>query len=107
MSDTDARNKTYLNALYTALAAVPPGRVATYGQLAAWAGRPGAARWAGTCLRQLPGDTRLPWHRVIGAGGKISLPEGSPGHQEQVARLRAEGINPTPRINLKTYGISN
>lgn len=103
MCATDTSSKTYLNALYTALAAVPPGRVITYGELAALAGRPGAARWVGAVLRQLPADTQLPWHRVIGAGGKLSLPPGSPGHTEQCRRLSAEGIDGRQRISLARY----
>jgi methylated-DNA-protein-cysteine methyltransferase-like protein len=78
--------------LYTVLASVPPGRVITYGQLAALAGRPGAARWAGSLLRALPQDSQLPWHRVIAASGKISLPAGSAGALLQRQRLLAEGV---------------
>ncbi len=65
-------------ALYSTLAQVPEGKVVSYGQLAELAGLGRAARWVGRTLSQLPGDTRLPWHRVLGAGGRISLPLGSP-----------------------------
>lgn len=102
MTFPDTSRQTHLNALYTALAAIPTGRVVTYGQLAALAGRPGAARWAGAALRNLPPDTRLPWHRVIGAGGRIALPPASAGEQRR--RLAAEGIDSTGRIDLARYG---
>lgn len=52
------------------VAAIPPGRVATYGDIARLAGRPGAARAVGNILRDAP-DPRLPYHRVIAAGGAI------------------------------------
>jgi methylated-DNA-protein-cysteine methyltransferase-like protein len=34
----------------------------------------------------------LPWHRVVGAGGRIVFPASSPSHREQARRLRAEGV---------------
>ncbi|WP_348983722.1 MGMT family protein [Microbulbifer sp. CAU 1566] len=73
-----------------ALAQVPSGRVVTYGGLAELAGLPRAARLVGQTLRKLPKDTRLPWHRVLNAQGRISLPE--PGAQRQIRRLESEGI---------------
>ncbi|SHG23792.1 O(6)-alkylguanine repair protein YbaZ [Microbulbifer donghaiensis] len=72
------------------LALVPRGRVITYGDLAEMAGYPRAARLAGQTLRKLPPDTKLPWHRVINAQGRISLPE--PGAQRQRDKLETEGI---------------
>lgn len=74
------------------VATIPPGRVSTYGDVARFAGLPGAARRVGRALRGLPADTRMPWHRVVNAGGRISLPGGSPGYREQRARLEAEGV---------------
>lgn len=72
------------------LAEIPHGHVVTYGDLAEMAGYPRAARLAGQILRKLPRDTRLPWHRVINAQGRISLPE--PGARRQRERLEREGI---------------
>lgn len=92
-------------AFYLTLMSIPPGKVITYGQLAALAGLPGAARLAGTVLCGLPEQTELPWHRVINAQGKISLPENSSGYQEQKKRLEAEGVIFTNnKINLRIYG---
>jgi methylated-DNA-protein-cysteine methyltransferase-like protein len=71
---------------------IPPGRVATYGQVAELAGLPRRARLVGRVLSQLPDGTGIPWHRVVNAAGRISLPAGSTGFREQRARLRAEGI---------------
>lgn len=62
-----------------------PGMVASYGEVAAEAGFPGAARAVGTLLRRSSG---LPWWRVVAAGGRLV-----PGEEnEQAQRLRAEGI---------------
>lgn len=67
---------------------IPKGKVATYGDVARAAGFPGCARQVVWALR---GASRgLPWHRVAGAKGKISLP-GENG-LEQRFRLEAEGV---------------
>lgn len=94
--------------LYTALAAIPAGRVVTYGQLAALAGRPGGARWAGRVLSQLPKDTQLPWFRVINAQGRLSFPVGSAAALSQQGLLVREGIefSDSGRINLKRFGLN-
>ena len=92
-------------ALYLTLAQVPPGKVVSYGQLADMAGLGRAARWVGRTLSQLPPDTRLPWHRVLGAGGRISLPAGSPSGDEQRARLRDEGVVIlNNRVDIRRHG---
>ncbi|WP_020208394.1 MGMT family protein [Gilvimarinus chinensis] len=89
--------------LYTALAQIPEGCVITYGQLARLAGRPGAARWAGSLVRKLPKDSQLPWHRVVNASGCISLPPDA-GGREQKQRLLNEGVQFTgERIKLSQH----
>lgn len=70
---------------------IPPGRVATYGQVAGEAGLPGRARLVGRVLGELAGASELPWHRVVSASGRISTRPGA-GPQEQGRRLRAEGV---------------
>jgi methylated-DNA-protein-cysteine methyltransferase-like protein len=71
---------------------VPPGAVATYGQIAAEAGYPRRARLVGTVLRQLPAGSEVPWHRIVNARGEISLPVGTGAWDRQRGRLEAEGI---------------
>ena len=66
---------------------IPRSKVSTYGDVARAAGYPGAARQVVWALRSAAG---LPWHRVVGAGGRILLP-GESG-LEQKLRLRNEGI---------------
>ena len=90
--------------LYTVIQGIPVGKVATYGQIASLAGLPGAARLVGKILSGLPAETSLPWHRVINAAGKISMPEGSDSFIEQKKRLTAENIIFTgSQIILKQY----
>lgn len=80
-----------LRRIWRAVAAIPRGQVDTYGGVARRAGLPGRARLVGHALRVAPARLKLPWHRVLGAGPRISLPPGSAGHREQRRRLEAEG----------------
>ena len=69
---------------------IPPGRVATYGDVAGFAGRPRAARAVGNIMRECR-DLSVPCHRVVGAGGALG---GYGGNLElKRALLRAEGIS--------------
>lgn len=90
--------------IYTALAAIPSGCVTTYGQIGMLAGLPRSGRLVGRTLRNLPNNSVLPWHRVINASGKISLPQDSDGFKRQKARLQEEGLVVLGnRINLTQY----
>ena len=92
-------------ALYLTLSQVPEGCVVSYGELAHLAGLGRAARWVGRTLSQLPQDTRLPWHRVLAAGGRIRLPVGSASGDEQRARLRSEGVTIlNNRVDIQRHG---
>lgn len=71
--------------------ALPRGKVSSYGQVAALAGRPHAARQVAWVLHTSSDKEGLPWHRVIGANGRISLKRGR-GFAEQKKRLEAEGV---------------
>ena len=72
------------------VARIPRGRVATYGQIARLASLPGQARLVGYALSALPGGSRLPWHRVVNAAGRISPRSGDGGPAAVVQRLRLE-----------------
>ncbi|MBD9427608.1 MGMT family protein [Pseudomonas sp. PDM15] len=92
-------------ALYLVMAQIPEGKVISYGELAALSGLGRAARWVGRTLSQLPQDTRLPWHRVLAAGGRLSLAAGTPSGEEQRARLRAEGLTiRNDRVDMRRHG---
>jgi methylated-DNA-protein-cysteine methyltransferase-like protein len=68
---------------------IPPGKVSTYGKVAAAAGYPLYHRAVARLLRIDPADS-LPWHRVLGAGGQIKLRQDAA--LEQRRRLRMEGV---------------
>ena len=79
--------------VYAAVARIPPGQLATYGQIAELLGAYGAARQVGWALRRLPLPSAIPWHRVVNARGQISFTpsrEGSDWIQREL--LLAEGI---------------
>jgi methylated-DNA-protein-cysteine methyltransferase-like protein len=79
---------------------VPRGKVATYGDIAYAAGYPGAARQVAWALHT--SARGLPWHRIVGAEGKILLP--AEGGFEQRMRLRAEGVEFIGlRVNMKEH----
>jgi len=80
-----------LKRIWQAIAAIPRGRVDTYGGVASRAGLPRRARLVGHALKVAPSALRLPWHRVLAAGPRISFPQGSAAHLEQRRRLEAEG----------------
>ncbi|HEY3210946.1 MAG TPA: MGMT family protein [Actinomycetota bacterium] len=78
MTDFDRRVRAVI-------AALRPGEVATYGEVAEEAGYPRAARAVGNVLAESEG---LPWWRVVSASGRLV-----PGHEaDQARRLRAEGV---------------
>lgn len=68
---------------------IPPGRVATYGDVAEIAGRPGAARAVGNIMRDLKARD-VPAHRVIAAAGRLGGYGGNTGLKRSL--LQAEGI---------------
>ena len=72
----------------------PPGRVATYGDVAAMAGRPRAARAVGNIMRTCQ-DPAVPCHRVLASGGALGGYGSWP--QVQAERLRAEGVTVVER----------
>jgi methylated-DNA-protein-cysteine methyltransferase related protein len=80
---------------------IPPGKVSTYGHVAAAAGYPRYHRAVAKLLRSDHVD-QLPWHRVLGAGGEIKL-RGDAAH-EQRARLKLEGVKFSgKRVDMDTF----
>lgn len=78
--------------IWLTVCAVPAGRIATYGDIAQRAGMPGAARRVGAALRRLPRGTEIPWHRIVNASGRSSLPPGRHGEDRQRQKLADEGV---------------
>lgn len=85
---------------------IPKGRVATYGQVAALAGRPGHARLVGYTLHALPQGTTIPWQRVVNARGEVSRRAVPGAEMVQRMRLEAEGVrfDARGRIRLDRFG---
>ncbi len=78
--------------VWNVVAVIPAGCVVSYGQVAELAGLNGGARRVGGALAKAPDRGSLPWHRIIKADGKIAMPVGSAGRQEQIRRLEYEGV---------------
>lgn len=75
--------------VFAAVRRIPPGRVATYGDVARLAGRPRAWRAVGNLMREC-GDTAVPCHRVVASGGRLGGYGGNPGLKRSL--LRSEGV---------------
>jgi methylated-DNA-protein-cysteine methyltransferase related protein len=103
--------KAFLDAVWLIARQIPAGKVATYGQIAAYIPRPFGIseenyrafrpRWAGSAMVACPED--VPWQRVINAQGMVSP---RPGAEMQRALLEKEGVlfDAKGRANLKVYG---
>jgi methylated-DNA-protein-cysteine methyltransferase related protein len=91
--------------IYQIVAQIPPGRVATYGRIAAIVGNC-TPRMVGYAMAALPAGSSVPWQRVVNAQGKISLRADSAGSNRQRMRLQEEGIcfDEQGRIDLWRYG---
>lgn len=89
--------------VWKAVERIPSGCVATYGMIARGLGLEGRARFVGYALHGLPPGSDVPWHRVVGAGGKISLDSHAGLIQRRL--LKCEGIRFTKdRIDLERFG---
>lgn len=90
---------------YAVVRRVPRGKVATYGQIATVAGLPRHARHVGHALRALPEGSRIPWHRIINASGRVSE-RAYPGPADlQRVLLEEEGVrlSSTGRVRLRDH----
>jgi methylated-DNA-protein-cysteine methyltransferase-like protein len=97
---------TFDQRVYAMVARIPPGRLATYGQIADLIGAWGCARQVGWALRRLPLPSDLPWHRVVNARGSISLSlsrEGSDWIQAELLRQEGIPVDDEGRLPLRTH----
>ncbi|MGQ0775205.1 MAG: MGMT family protein [Pseudonocardiales bacterium] len=91
-------NDEHLERIRSVVAAIPPGTVLAYGDVAARAGLPGQARLVGRILAEDGHD--LPWHRVLRADGTPAPHLAA----EQLARLRTEGVlAESDRVPMRRY----
>jgi methylated-DNA-protein-cysteine methyltransferase related protein len=91
--------------VYRLVKKIPRGRVTTYGELARTLRLSGGARAVGYAMAACPSGRGIPWHRVIGAGGKVRMPEPHASLQRKL--LESEGVIMVGRgIDMQQYGWS-
>jgi methylated-DNA-protein-cysteine methyltransferase-like protein len=97
---------SFFEQVYQVVRLIPPGRVATYGQIAQLLGAPRGARTVGWALCGLPEGSDVPWQRVISGRGTISLAPGRAGAAIQRALLEDEGVafDADGGVDLRVYG---
>jgi methylated-DNA-protein-cysteine methyltransferase related protein len=78
------------NPVFRFVKSIPRGRVISYGELARALRLPGGARTAGRAMAATPRGRGIPWHRVVGAGGRILVREPHAGLQRRL--LESEGV---------------
>jgi len=78
-------------AVYGLVKKIPRGRVITYGELAKRLRLPGGARVAGYAMAACPNGRGIPWHRVVGAGGRLLIREPYASLQRKL--LETEGVS--------------
>lgn len=100
--DIKERLSVSFGPVYKLVKQIPRGRVLTYGALARALRLPGGARTAGRAMGATPRGKAIPWHRVLGANGKILTREPYASLQKKL--LESEGIQVIEsRINLKKH----
>jgi methylated-DNA-protein-cysteine methyltransferase-like protein len=91
--------------VYRLVKKIPRGRVTTYGDIARALRLPGGARAAGYAMAACPSGRGIPWHRVVGAGGRLLIPEPHSGLQRRL--LETEGVTIAGgAADLRRYGWS-
>lgn len=102
---TDPQSE-FARAVYAAVAHVPEGRVASYGDIARQAGFPRHARFVGRLLSQLPKGSTLPWWRIVRSDGRLAL-TGAAGERQQ-RKLAAEAVAVSRgRVTLAHYRVTS
>jgi methylated-DNA-protein-cysteine methyltransferase related protein len=104
-SGTTRKEAPLYRRIYAIARQIPPGQVATYGQIAhivGWC----TARVVGYAMAALPAGTDVPWHRVINREGKVSPRRSGDGGFQQCERLEAEGVcfDRQGRVDLTAVG---
>ncbi|MCG8568646.1 MAG: MGMT family protein [Spirochaetes bacterium] len=97
-------NSPFTQRIIAIIKAIPKGKIATYGMIAALAGNPRGARQVVRILHTFSSKEQLPWQRVINSKGKISLPNPD-DYLRQRELLEAEGIEfeEDDRIDLDQF----
>ena len=91
--------------VYSLVKKIPRGRVTTYGDLARVLRVKGGARVVGYAMAGCPNGRGIPWHRVVGAGGRLLISEPHASLQRKL--LESEGVDlGGRRIDMKRYSWS-
>ena len=90
------------NPVYRQVKKIPRGRVSTYGEVAKAMRLRAGARAVGYALAACPRGQGIPWHRVLGAGGRIRVPEPHAALQRKL--LETEGVKIGVTVDMKIYG---
>ena len=94
----------FYDKVYAIVAKIPKGKVASYGQIAAWCGSWRASRAVGYALFRPPEETKLPCHRVVYRDGSLAA-EAVFGKGVQARLLKAEGVTFTQdgRVDIQKH----
>lgn len=99
--------ETFYDLVYAVVRQIPEGKVINYGRVAQLLDRPKAARAVGYALNALAdkpeGEKGVPWWRVVGQGGRITIANREWGGHEQAERLRAEGVVVDEALRLPNF----
>lgn len=89
--------------VYKLVKKIPRGRVVTYGEVARALKLPGGARTAGRAMAGCPAGQGVPWHRVLGAGGRLLIREQVAALQRRL--LESEGVEfRGSRVDMAKHG---
>jgi len=102
-SDKKLASRSTWEPVFRFVESIPRGRVITYGELARAVRLPGGARTAGRAMAATPRGRGIPWHRVLGAGGRILIREPYASLQRRL--LESEGVAfVAGRVDCKRHG---
>ncbi len=98
-------DKTVFERIYEQVKRIPRGKVATYGQIALYAGNPRWARVVGYALHSNPDPDSIPCYRVVNREGRVSKAFAFGGENMQIIMLRGDGIEVSDDgiVNLDKY----
>lgn len=103
---SDIKMTDFTKQVITLVKKIPKGKVATYGQIAALAGKSHAARGVGWILNSCAKPYKLPWQRVINSKGKISFHKSTAEYRNQKRFLQKERVKFTAddSVDLSQFG---
>jgi methylated-DNA-protein-cysteine methyltransferase-like protein len=83
---------SFFKKVYATVRKIPFGKVATYGQIARLSGKPHAARMVGWAMSSSSPQDPVPWHRVVGEGGRLVISKALTYSEIQRQLLQREGV---------------